>query len=288
MSAARIRAEALGELKDGAASLVTLTELLASRRVGPKAIAAALASAGEACESVATAGEALAGEVIAAARDHAAAAAEIRAVFDRAIAGVRALEAEVAGSKGEPGDARTRLVLERVAQAATAQVAASLFVGELFAAATAPRTVSIRVADVLGFVPAIGEGPGVIRATLDVPPGPIVTTDARLLRALVELGVQIVDAAGVEAPHVQVGPGASGGARIRVGVGLAGPASASGTMPASSRRGARETGREPATMGVRRLPWSAQVREVARAAGATAGVSVAVDPSGRGVTIVFG
>jgi hypothetical protein len=41
-------------------------------------------------------------------------------------------------------------------------------------------------------------------------------------------------------------------------------------------------------LAVRRLPWSAQVREVARAAGAIAGVSVSVDASGRGVTMVFG
>ncbi len=208
-------------------------------------------------------------------------------MFDRAIVGVRALEAEVAGSKGETGDARTRLVVERAAQLATAQVAAGLFVAELLAAASAPRTVSIRVADVLGFGPALAEGPGVIRATLDVPPGPVVTTDARLLRALVELSVQIVEAAGVEAPHVQVAAGATGGARIRVGV-PATSAAGSGSWPPASRRGTREVVREAAVMAVRRLPWSEQIREVARAAGAMTGVSVTVEPSGRLVIAAFG
>lgn len=281
-----IRPEALGELKDGAAGLVTLCELLASRRVGPRAVTAALAPAAEACASIATAAAALAREVVAAAGDHVHAAAEIQAIFDRAITAVGALERELAATKGEPGDARTRLVVERAAQLATSQVAAGLFAAELFASACAPRTVSIRVADVLAFGPAHAEGPAVIRATLDAPPGPVVSTDARLLRALVELGVQIVAGAGVETPHIQVASGPSGGARIRVGVP---PTTPPGTpkVPIGARRAPREVVREGAVLTVRRLPWSDQVRELARAAGAMTGVGVTIDPSGRGVTAIF-
>jgi hypothetical protein len=160
-------------------------------------------------------------------------------------------------------------------------------VAELFAAACAPRTVSIRVADVLGFGPALAEGPGVIRATLDAPPGPVVTTDARLLRALVELGVQIVAASGVDAPHVQVAAGATGGARIRVGAPAASGAGSGSSLPAS-RRASRDVAREAAVMAVRRLPLSEPIREVARAAGAMTGVSVTVEPSGRLVIVAFG
>ncbi len=280
-----IRSETLGELKDGAAGLVALSELLGSRRISPRAIPSALVSASEGCAGVVRAVSALALEVIAVANRERAAAEEIRAAFDRAVTYAEALRSEIDACASLVGDARTRLALERAAHAATSHVWASLFLGELFLAVASPRTVSIRVADVLGFGPVLAEGPNVIRATLDVPAAPIATTDARLLRALVELSVQLVVGSGVSSPHVSVTTAAKGGARVRVGFGP------SAETPKSTDFGRRGSKPPPAVeapgMFVRRLPWSPHMDEVARAAGRLAGVSVAVDPNGQGVTTTF-
>ena len=279
-----IRPDVLGELKDGAAGLVTLSELLASRRIGPKAIAGALPSAGDACAGIASAISVVASDVLSACGDDASARREVRATFDRAETSVRALEVELAAAIHTPGEAKTRLVLERAANAASSNVASSLFVAELFAFASSPRVVSIHVADVLGFGPSIADGPQVIRATLDAPPGPVATTDARLLRALVELAVQIVAAAGVSAPHVQVTGSEQDGARIRVGT------APTPLPPSSMSFGQRRAPRAPppvATLSTRRLAWFESAPAIARAAAAIAGADVTIDPGGRGVTIVF-
>lgn len=278
-----IRSEALGELKDSAAGLVSLSELLASRRVGPRAVAAALPSASEMCAGIVRAAEAVAADVISVlAEGDGEAAAQVRAVYGRAVASVRALEIEAAAGENAPGDARTRLVLERAATIASANVAAGLFAAEMFAAASAPRTVSIRVADVLSFGPALPEGPLVARATLEAPPDPVATTDARLLRALVELGVQIVSAAGVSAPHIQVTGHDGDGARIRIGA-------APSPLPPSSGYSSRRSSKvpAPAVLAVRRLPWGDAAPTLARAAASMTGAAVLVDPHGRGVTLVF-
>ena len=98
-----IRSEVLGELKDRAAGLVALAELLASRRVGAKAIATALPSATEACAGVAIAAEKLAIDAIRAAGAEPEAAAEVRHIFDLAIACVRTVESEIAAvTEAEP------------------------------------------------------------------------------------------------------------------------------------------------------------------------------------------
>lgn len=280
-----IRPDVLGELKDGAAGLVALSELLASRRVGPKAIAASLPSAGEACQITSTAVSAASADVLASCGDDVTTRREVRALFDRAEASVRALGELVTTAGDAPGDAKTRLGLERAAVAACANVGASLFVAELFSFVSALRVVSIRVADVLAFVPPIPEGPGVIRATLDAPAGPVATTDARVLRSLVELAVQMVDAAGVSSPHVQVTSADPEGARIRIG-----PAPT--PMPPSSRSvpAQRRSTRPPppvAAMQVRRVPWSDSAPAILRAAATLAGADVVIDPHGRGVTIAF-
>jgi hypothetical protein len=286
-----IRSDVLGELKDSAAGVVALSELLGSRRVGPKAIAAALPSAHEACAGVASAVEALAADVLSVLPPESAAIAEVRAVFERAVTSVRALEAEVAASGTAPGDARIRLVLERAANAASANVAASLFVAELFAQASEPRVVSIRVADVLGFGPVLPEGPNVVRATLDAPPAPVATTDARLLRSLVELAVQIVAAAGVPSPHIHVSGSEGAGARIRIGAPPT-PLPPSAQAPVSTsypprRAAARPPAPAVAMVAVKRLPWSESAFELARAAATIAGADVSIDATRRGVTIAF-
>ncbi len=307
----------LGELKDGAAGLVALSELLASRRIGPKAIAGALPSAGDACAGIASAVSAVASDVLSACGDDASARREVRAMFDRAEASVRALEVELAAAVDTPGEAKTRLVIERAANAASSNVASSLFVAELFTFASSPRVVSIHVADVLGFGPSIADGPQVIRATLDAPPGPVATTDARLLRALVELAVQIVVAAGVASPHVHVtGLDQDGGRSVGTAspsgghsVGAASPsgghsvASHSGGRacirvgpaptplpPSSKSYGQRRSNRPPppvVTLSMRRLALLESAPAIARAAAVIAGADVTIDPGARGVTIVF-
>jgi hypothetical protein len=279
-----IPSDALGELKDGAAGLVALSELLGSRRVGPKAVAAALPAAVEACAGIAQAAESLAAYVLSVLPAGSESALEAQGVYDRATASVRALEAEAITADGAPGDARTRLVLERCATAASARVAAGLFIAEMFASASSPRTVSVRVADVLGFGPALAEGPLVVRATLDSPLAPVATTDARLLRSLVELGVQIVAAAGVATPHVQVTGDDRGGARIRVGPSLT-PLPPSSGFPL--RRPARAPASSTTALAVKRLPFQEAAPALARAAAAMAGASVSIDPSLRGFTLVF-
>ncbi|MFO0592465.1 MAG: hypothetical protein U0441_33285, partial [Polyangiaceae bacterium] len=211
-----IHDDVLGELKDSAAGVVSLAELLGSRRVGPKVVAAALPAAQEACGGVASAVEAVANDVLSVLPKDSSAIAEVTAAFERAAASVRSLGVEAAAATSSAGEAKTRLVLERAASLASAHVTAALFVADLFAHASRPRVVSIRVADVLGFGPAIVEGPSVVRATLDAPPAPVATTDARLLRALVELSVLLVTAAGVTSPHVQVTGSDASGARIRI------------------------------------------------------------------------
>jgi len=287
----------LGELKDGAAGLVALSEFLASRRIGPKAIAGALPSAGDACAGIASAVSAVASDVLSACGDDAAARLEVRAMFDRAEASVRALEVELAAAVDTPGEAKTRLVLERAVNAASSNVASSLFVAELFTFASSPRVVSIHVADVLGFGPSIADGPQVIRATLDAPPGPVATTDARLLRALVELAVQIVVAAGVASPHVHVtgldqgggrsvGTSSPSGGRARIRVGPA----PTPLPPSSMSYGQRRSNRPPppvATLSMRRLAWFDSAPAIARAAAVIAGADVTIDPGARGVTLVF-
>jgi hypothetical protein len=269
-----IRPDAIGELKDGAAGLVALSELFASRRVGPKVVATSLASVIEACTAVETAAEALAKDVLAVTADHPEAAREIRTLYDRAVSAVRALSVAAAAASRSPVDARARLVLERAALEACGRVAAGLFAGELFASAALPRPVTVRVADVLSFGPVLPEGPLIVRATLDVPSEPVTTTDARLLRALVEMCVQIVAVAEAGRPHVEVAAGHHEGARIRVGAPPRGTASA---PPASVRPGA-------GVLTIRRLPWPEGVFTLVAAAASMAGASASLDvPGGTAV-----
>jgi hypothetical protein len=275
-----IHPDAIGELKDGAAGLVALSELLASRRVGPKGVQSALASVIEACASVEAAAESLAQDVLAVAREHPEAAAEVRALFDRAAAAVRALSTEAAAAARSPIDARARLVLERAALDACGRVAAGLFAGEMFAAAAVPRPVTVRVADVLSFGPILPEGPAVVRATLDVPAEPITTTDARLLRSLVEMCVQILAAPDAGRPHVEVASARPGGARVRV---TALPRSQS--SPPSSARPASSPGAAVLTM--RRLPWHEGVASLVGAAAAMAGASASVDVAAHTATLML-
>lgn len=269
-----IHPDAIGELKDGAAGLVALSELFASRRVGPKAVASSLASVIEACAAVETAAEVLAKDVLAVTREHPEAAGEIRALYDRAVSAVRALSAEAAAATRSPIDARTRLVLERAAQEAGGRVVAGLFAGELFALAALPRPVTIRVADVLSFGPLLPEGPMVVRATLDVPAEPVTTIDARLLRALVEMSVQIVSASPGGRPHVEVAAGRDGGARIRVSAARC----AAGAGAAQARSGSPPGA---GVLTVRRLPWPQGVSSLVRAAAQMAGASASLDVAGR-------
>lgn len=270
-----IRPDAIGELKDGAAGLVALSELFASRRVGPKAVSIALAPVIEACASVEAAAQTLERDLLAVAGEHADAAAEIRALFERAVSAVRALATEAGAASRSHVDARTRLVLERAAHEACARVAAGLFAGELFAAAAVPRPVTVRVADVLSFGPVLPEGPQVVRATLDVPAEPMTTTDARLLRALVEICVQVVAASGVGRPHVEVTAGLPHGVRIRVS---APPRSAAESPPSAGRPSPTPAG---GVLTVRRLPWPDGVRSLVRAAASMSGATVSIDASGR-------
>ncbi len=274
-----IRPDAIGELKDGAAGLVALSELFASRRVGPKSITRSLASVIEACGAVEAASEALARDVVAVTREHPEAASEIRALYDRAVASVRALAVEAEAAARAPVDARARLVLERAAHEACARVAAGLFIGEMFASAALPRPVTVRVADVLSFGPILPEGPQVVRATLDVPAEPATTTDARLLRALVELCVQVVAAAGVARPHVAVAAGPAGGAHIQVG---APSRSAAGATPSPGKPVAPAAA---SVLTVRRLPWSEGVRALVSAAASMAGATASIDAAGRSATL---
>jgi hypothetical protein len=273
-----IRPDAIGELKDGAAGLVALSELFASRRVGPKSVARSLASVMEACAGVERAAERLAADVVAVAREHPEAVAEIQALHDRAVSSVRALASEAEAASRSAVDARTRLVLERAAHDACARVATALFAGELFALAALPRPVTVHVADVLSFGPLLPEGPSVVRATLDVPAEPVTTTDARLLRALVELCVQVVAAAGIARPHVEVAASEPGGARIRVG-----PPRTAGTAQAGSPTQGAQAGGSVLT--IRKLPWPDGVRSLVRAAASMAGAAAVIDAAGRGVTL---
>ena len=277
----------LGELRDSAAGVVALAELLGSRRVGPKVVAAALPAAQEACGGVASATEALAKDVLSVLPEGCDAIAEVRSVFERAASSVRALEHEAAAASASPGEAKTRLVLERAASTARANVTAGLFVAELFAQASEPRVVSIRVADVLGFGPAIADGPSVVRATLDAPPAPVATTDARLLRSLVELGVLIVSAGGVASPHVQVTGAEGSGARVRIAAAPTPlPPSAAPASTSLARRG-RISPPVIATLSVRRVPLGENAFDLARAAATLAGADVSIDATRRGITLAF-
>lgn len=277
-----IRPDTIGELKDGAAGLVALSELFASRRVGPKSIARSLGSVVEACAAAEHAALALASDVLAATHHHPDAAPVLRALAERAVASVRALAAEAESAARSPVDARARLVLERAAHEAVARVAATLFAGELFAAAATPRPVTVRVADVLSFGPVLPDGPNVVRASLDVPPDPATTTDARLLRALVEMCVQVVAAHGVTEPHVEVAARRDGGALVRVG-----PPRTTGTTTGMTPRATTGSAGTAGTtlLTTRKLPWTEGVGALACAAAAMAGATAAVEKDGRRVTL---
>lgn len=258
-----IRPDTIGELKDGAAGLIALSELLGSRRVGPKSVARALAEVPEACAVAERAAAPLASDIAAVTRDYPSAAAALFALQEGAVLALNALSTEAEAASRSPVDARSRLVLERVSREAASRVAATLFAVELFACVSAPRPVTVRVADVLTFGPAVADGPNVVRATLDVPPEPLVTIDAKLLRALVELCVQIVAAGGVARPHVSVSGGRTGGARIHI----TGP-------PAHQRPGSP-------ILVTRRLPWPAGAGAIAHAAASLVGASAQLDAKGR-------
>lgn len=268
-----IRPDAIGDLKDGAAGLVALSELFASRRVGPKSVARSLASVVEACSGVERAADLLAADLLAATKAHPEAVEELRALHAHMTSSVRELAVMAESASRAPVDARTRLVLERATQEACGHVVAGLFAGEMIAAAAAPRKVSVHVVDVLSFGPLLPDGPGVVRATLDVPSEPVTTADARLVRALVELCVQIAAGRGIAPPHVEVAGGlASGGARVRVGP----PRS-----PSASRTGARSITLGAGVLTVRKLPWTDGASALVRAAAAMAGAKASVEPGGR-------
>lgn len=256
-------AQARGDLLAGLAALQGLSDLLRSRRVGAKALARALPEVGEGFAQL----DASIGAMFAAVAPPLGRAG---AVLERSRQLLAMLRIELDAARSNL-DARHRISLEAQLTGARRELEAVHCIGELAAAAAAPRSAALDLAEVVRhrWSGATREGDPSVAVRVELGAGASFAGDPRLAMALVELGVSSVLAAGVVHPRVTASRREDG--RLVVRVDDAG-------APA---------GPSPEAMLVRTYLCRAETVALAVEVAGRAGVEVAHDASGRAVSIVL-
>ena len=261
---------ARGDVRDGAASIEHLLQVLGSRRVGPRVLLRALpevhAGCADLCASLAALEGALAAEMAADPEGLAA----VRALLGHAAARVAELAAALAGPERAALDARERLALEAVVRPIAGELATVVRLVDLLGAHITSETTSIGFADALAGRRSWRRGAGkTIVAAVEIRTGELQVSDTAMILELLAFAVAAVVRAGVAAPRivVEIGPDGFPVFTVRAADGLA---------PAAGRQLEVPLG-EP-------LPREV---DVLCAAARHAGIEVEVADEGRRVTVAL-
>jgi hypothetical protein len=263
-------AQARGDVRDGAASIEHLLQVLGSRRVGPRVLGRALPEVHAGCaELLASLGaleRALAPEMEADPEGLAA----VRALLEHAAARVGALAAALTGRDRAALDARERLALEAVVRPIAGELATLVRLVDLLGAHITGETTPIDFADALAGRRPTQRGAGkTVVAAVEIRTGELQVSDTAMILELLAFAVAAVVRAGVTAPRIVVETGADGFPVFTVG-------DADGLAPAAGRQLEVPLG-DP-------LPREV---EVLRAAARHAGIKVEIADDGRRLTIAF-
>jgi hypothetical protein len=259
---------ARGAVREGLAALEAFSDLLGSRRVGPRALDRARSDMGEAstalCEALRSLDQALA----AALGPGAEAMTAARALSEHAASRAAALAAVFAASESL-ADARRRLALEAAIRKHGAELRDAIALCDLLAAAAVPAPTELDLVDVLdqrfGGKPA--EGASVLRLGVEAPRPATLVADRHVLGGLVEVAASIIAKSGTTNARLGVTRSPGGALSIRI-------------VPA-----ARTSATAKTTMFV---PLRAPVPgalEVARVAARRVGLGIEVDPATNAVSI---
>lgn len=267
-------ASARGAVREGAQAIDNLLHLLGSRRVGPKAIGGAIVDVRDGCAALRQALGALARELVDLLRADPSASSLAASLLDRAEARVAALASDLEAVKRVDVDARSRLSIEAVVRKASLDLEALLSLVDLLSFAATQRPSELDARDVL-------QGHAAFPTTKVTLVG-----DARIVVGLLSLARSIVaSAARAEGARAQGSPrvlaSPLSGDRLKVLVALdPAPPGASSAASNTPSRDVDARALDP--------EGSAAALAVARAVARLAGVDLAVAPSGRSVTLVFG
>ncbi len=257
---------ARGVVREGLAALDGFAELLASRRVGPKALERARADLGETCAALGTAICSLASVIGEAFAEDPAAQASTGALCAHAVERARTLGTAVEGVG--PIDARRRLALEAVMKRHGGELKDAVALCELLAAAAEPMATELDLLDVLEQRFGVsGRGEASVRVGIDASrPTPLVT-DRHLFGGLVEVAAAHLAKRGVTSPRLGVVKWKDGALLVRIGPSPKGSAAPRTTLEIPVR------GEVPGTL------------EAAQAAARRAGMKLEVEAATGAVTI---
>ncbi|MDI1447701.1 hypothetical protein [Polyangium sp. 6x1] len=208
---------ARGAVREGLAALEGFSDLLGSRRIGPRALAVAASEMLPACEALRESFAALALAFVAAFASDTEAQDQARTLGTHAGTCVAALASALEGG-GSLSDARRRLALEAAVRKHGAELRDTFAVGELLAAAVAPTPTELDLVDVLeqrfGANRAAEEG--VVRIAVDAPRPSWLVVDRHVLGGLVELAAPIASRRGTVTARLGVARSSSGGLIVRL------------------------------------------------------------------------
>ncbi|MRG91681.1 hypothetical protein [Polyangium spumosum] len=208
---------ARGAVREGLAALEGFSDLLGSRRIGPRALAQAKAEMVPACEALREAFAGLEQAFVASLSADEEALDQARALAAHAGACVAALAAALADG-GPLSDARRRLALEAAVRKHGAELRDAFALGEFFAAAVSPTPTELDLVDVLeqrfGGNRAAEEG--ALRIVVEAPRPSWLVADRHVLGGLVELAAPIASRRGAVAARLGVARSAGGGLVVRL------------------------------------------------------------------------
>jgi len=257
---------ARGAVREGLAALFGFSQLIGSRRVGPRALERARADMDDACASLAAALDALERGLVEVFGPDENAASAARALCAYVTSHVKTL-AGALSADGSLENARRRLALEAAIRTHGDAIQGAMSLCDLLVAATTPSPVELDVADALEhrFGSRTDETSSV-RLFIDAPTPTTMHVDRHVLVGLVELGATL--AARGNAAQVRLGLRSIGGSPVlRIA-----PVPRGAALPKTSLLVPRAAD----------LPFTI---EVARATGQRAGLRVELDPGTNAVTI---
>lgn len=198
---------ARGDVRDGVAAVDHLLQVLASRRVGSRALSRAIPELSAGCERLSDALTALGEAVSAALAADPAGVAAARSLLAHASKRAAELHAALGAPRGESMEARERLALESVVRRVAPDLRVVVRLVDMLGVTVTSEAVTIDFADAVAARRAAKPSAPLVRAAVDVQAVELSVSDVRLVLDLLEEAVLTVSRAGVAAPRILVARG---------------------------------------------------------------------------------
>jgi hypothetical protein len=198
---------ARGEVRDGVAAVQHLLQVLASRRVGSRALARAVPELAAGCAHLSESITALAEAVSVALAEDPEGVAAARALLAHAGKRSAELHAALGAPRGESMEARERLALESVVRRVAADLRIVVRLVDMLGATATSETVTIDFVDAVAARRPAKQGAPLLTAAVELQATELSVGDVRLVLDLLEEAVLTVARAGVAAPRILVARG---------------------------------------------------------------------------------